>query len=755
MGHESEARRRRWHHHHRLRRASVASVLALVLVAVAPTGGAAATQRATSPIPPPLGTTEILRSDLSLPQSLVVAADDTVWVANLANDSLAHVQADGSIDLVTDPGLDSPRDLVLDDAGALRFLTGGDPWSLRPAAIGRRSADGTLTYLPLPDDAISAELAIAADDTAWTTDPRGGHLWRVDPGGAASAVTVAGIPEPRLVDVAPDGTVWVADFRTVVGLLPGGGEVVVDPRTIPGVIDGYVSGMAVGPDGSLWLTMWSDDLVLRRHPDGQIEVHDDDALDAPDAPAVIDGSLWMASNDRIVVLHADGTTTVRDHDSLAAPTSFAAASDGTVRFVNRSAETIGIATADLALVHRIARPVLSGAFDLAAGPDGAATMLSSGRASVVIARPGLPLVEAATPLAAPTTLEVGPDGERWLHGYGTAGLLRWDPTGSTTRHLTDQPWVRPLAVAPDRSVWAATWNQLVRLSPSGAPTWFAITPPQDHHPVAAGPDGSLWFLRDDASARRVSPSGVAATVPTPISELSALAAAPDGSIWLGSEGGEIARVPAGTSTATVVGVDPAHDPIVALAVAADGNAWYVTERWGEPSRVVRMRPSGVATDIDLGLNGDPQALAATADGHLWIDVDGSILLRRRVACVPPPFSDVAPSNPFCDAIEWAAGSGITTGYPDGTFHPGAAIERQAMAAFLWRYAGEPATPPDPQRFADVPPGHPFYDAIQWMGATGLSTGTPQPTGLPTFAPGTTLDRQAMAAFLWRFDETVG
>jgi hypothetical protein len=50
-----------------------------------------------------------------------------------------------------------------------------------------------------------------------------------------------------------------------------------------------------------------------------------------------------------------------------------------------------------------------------------------------------------------------------------------------------------------------------------------------------------------------------------------------------------------------------------------------------------------------------------------------------------PFTDVALSHPFCGEIQWLASTGITTGYPDGTFKPAANVQRMAMAAFLHRY----------------------------------------------------------------------
>jgi hypothetical protein len=51
------------------------------------------------------------------------------------------------------------------------------------------------------------------------------------------------------------------------------------------------------------------------------------------------------------------------------------------------------------------------------------------------------------------------------------------------------------------------------------------------------------------------------------------------------------------------------------------------------------------------------------------------------------FDDVPPSHPFHEDITWLAGTGITSGYPDGGYHPNDPVTRQAMAAFLRRLAG--------------------------------------------------------------------
>lgn len=118
-------------------------------------------------------------------------------------------------------------------------------------------------------------------------------------------------------------------------------------------------------------------------------------------------------------------------------------------------------------------------------------------------------------------------------------------------------------------------------------------------------------------------------------------------------------------------------------------------------------------------------------------------------CTEAPFSDVPVDHPFCGEIAWLASTGITTGYPDGTFHPAAGLSREAMSAFLYRAAGS-VNGPDPQctvePFTDVPVTNAFCGEITWMADVGISEGYPD----GTYAPAATLTRQAMSAFLYRF-----
>jgi hypothetical protein len=131
------------------------------------------------------------------------------------------------------------------------------------------------------------------------------------------------------------------------------------------------------------------------------------------------------------------------------------------------------------------------------------------------------------------------------------------------------------------------------------------------------------------------------------------------------------------------------------------------------------------------------------------DTDGSPL----PACTARPFKDVRIDSTFCPEITWLKSSGITTGYPDGTFHPLQAVSRQAMSAYLSRMVNGSAAPPAcvaPRTFWDVPVRNQFCPPITWLASIGVTNGYPDPGHtLPGYHPSAPVSRQAMAAFLHR------
>ena len=117
----------------------------------------------------------------------------------------------------------------------------------------------------------------------------------------------------------------------------------------------------------------------------------------------------------------------------------------------------------------------------------------------------------------------------------------------------------------------------------------------------------------------------------------------------------------------------------------------------------------------------------------------------------PSFKDVPRDHPFYKEIEWMRAHGITTGWSDGTFRPNDAVNRDAMAAFFYRYAGSPAySAPAVSPFSDVSTGSQFYREIAWLADQRITTGWPD----GSFRPVQPIERGAMAAFLHRYNVRV-
>jgi len=116
----------------------------------------------------------------------------------------------------------------------------------------------------------------------------------------------------------------------------------------------------------------------------------------------------------------------------------------------------------------------------------------------------------------------------------------------------------------------------------------------------------------------------------------------------------------------------------------------------------------------------------------------------------PSFSDVSANSDYFVGIEWLKATGITTGTSATTFSPTAGVTRQQMAAFLYRMAGQPPfTPPSKPTFSDVPANSDYFVSIEWLKTTGVTTGT----SATTFSPTAIVTRQQMAAFLYRMSTT--
>lgn len=159
------------------------------------------------------------------------------------------------------------------------------------------------------------------------------------------------------------------------------------------------------------------------------------------------------------------------------------------------------------------------------------------------------------------------------------------------------------------------------------------------------------------------------------------------------------------------------------------------------------------------------------DDVIWqLGITGGAALTSQYAAWLPedcwsPFQDVPYNASFYNEIRWMAETGISTGYPlppatgpddpyspylpRQEYRPFGSVTRDAMAAFLYRFAGSPDVPLDgPSPFVDVPKTHPFYTQILWLKNSGVSTGWTSGSGRE-YRPSSPITRDAMAAFLKR------
>jgi hypothetical protein len=95
---------------------------------------------------------------------------------------------------------------------------------------------------------------------------------------------------------------------------------------------------------------------------------------------------------------------------------------------------------------------------------------------------------------------------------------------------------------------------------------------------------------------------------------------------------------------------------------------------------------------------------------------------------PSPFSDVPDGAAHAGAITALAEAGIALGDRDGTYRPGEQVTRGQLASLLARAYGLGAARPAP--FPDVPPQHAHAAGIAAAAESGITTGYPDGTFRP-------------------------
>lgn len=111
------------------------------------------------------------------------------------------------------------------------------------------------------------------------------------------------------------------------------------------------------------------------------------------------------------------------------------------------------------------------------------------------------------------------------------------------------------------------------------------------------------------------------------------------------------------------------------------------------------------------------------------------------------FDDVIAGRHFDEAIGWMHADGITTGTSLTTFEPHRAATRAEVLTFVWRAEGSPSSALGSSVFTDVTAGRYYDEAIGWASEAGVTTGTTS----TTFDPDRAVTRGEAATFLGRLN----
>ena len=95
-----------------------------------------------------------------------------------------------------------------------------------------------------------------------------------------------------------------------------------------------------------------------------------------------------------------------------------------------------------------------------------------------------------------------------------------------------------------------------------------------------------------------------------------------------------------------------------------------------------------------------------------------------------PFADVSEKDYYYKAVLWAVEQGITTGVSATAFAPDSSCTRGQVVTFLWRANGKEAPMQKQNPFTDVADTDYFAEAVLWALAEGITTGTSATTFAP-------------------------
>ncbi len=355
----------------------------------------------------------------TLARPLVLLTVSALAMVGLAAPSPAAVGDDTSFALAAGA---TPYGTVLGPDGAIWIATGA------ANSIARVDAKGTVTNYPVPTAAATPRfITVGSDRNLWFTEQTGNKIGRITTAGVITEfpVTTAGA-EPFAIAPGPDGNLWFTEqAANKIGRITTSGSVTEFPIPTPASMP---YGIVAGPSGSndMYFTESAGDKIGKITSSGAITEFPLTSGARPFGISTVGSALWVAEHGINKLAQLQGTTVLEI--SLPAGTQPLWITQGPgptmwVSFFGTSAVAVFTAAGSLQATYALdagAKPT-----GLTQGSDGNIWVAESGIAKVARVLSGQLPSSVAPPVVSPAGVAVG------ATATTTTGTWAYEPTSYT------------------------------------------------------------------------------------------------------------------------------------------------------------------------------------------------------------------------------------------------------------------------------------------------------------------------------------
>ncbi len=195
-----------------------------------------------------------------------------------------------------------------------------------------------------------------------------------------------------------------------------------------------------------------------------------------------------------------------------------------------------------------------------------------------------------------------------------------------------------------------------------------------------------------------------------------------------------------------VTVEKSDDGDVKITIQADGKdagtlsgvkVNIPTDKTGSGNVAVIVNQDGTETIVKKSI---------VQDGKIIVPINGSATVR--IADRSKDFDDIS-GHWATDSISFVTSRDLFNGVSETEFAPNAQMTRAMFVTVLHRLEDTPAG--GSNKFADVPDGTWYTDAVAWAAANGIVNGKSE----TSFAPNDPITREQLAVILYRYAEGLG